>query len=822
MTEQAPPDYYFQNIIFNPKYYDNEVNNNITIYEANNTYLKKPINTGLVNSVLTLTNTTTKEMQWTSPAVAITNYVNYDSGTSSLISNVSGTPTTITSINTTGTLQSRGLTIKNASNVDVSTITIAGAITGTSLSAGTGTISTSGAINGGAITGTSLSGGNGLISTTNLLQSRGLTVKNTSNADVCTISNLGALVCTSIQNNNNTLNCGNITSGTINSGAINANANLIETTGNIQSRGLTIKNVSNTNVLTISNVGNINVSGAYSGANYIYTSSGDIQTASGDIYTNTGELRSRRLVIKNTSDAIVATISNLGALVCTSIQNNNNTLNCGNITSGSINSGAINANANLIETTGNLQSRGLAIKNASNVDVATISNLGALVCTSIQNNNNTLNCGNITSGSINSGAINTNNNNINIGSGSLTASSGYVNCAVVNCSTGLNYTGGQITAYGAFMYLDGLYANGLSTGVICERFVCGGINNCKVQGIICQGDIAVKSTLTGPITASILSNGLISTTGAVNSVTINTTGLITAGSINSGSGLIETTGNLQSRGLIIKNTSNANVATISNTGELVCSSLNSSSGLIQTTGNVRSRGLTIRNTLNTDVATISNLGALDCKSVNSSSGLIQTTGHIQSRGLIIQNATPSTIASIGIDGAITCTSVNAGFGSLTGLRLNAQDIEIIPAVITNTAYVGYTYSVNSTTINYNSGTTRAIDLNNSNLIDGANYLVRYQVLINSGTTSRALTSIAHGLTNTGSAVSSVNTIKYEPGCWTYEKLNSGAEVINDRLFQGSFFYRYNSANAYTVACVLSFTVTGSLSLTVSATAIRII
>ena len=822
MTEKPVPDFTFQNLIFNPAYYDNEVNNNITIYEANNTYLKKPINTGLVNSVLTLINTTTKEMQWTSPAVAITNYVNYDSGTSSLISNVSGTPTTITSINTTGTLQSRGLTIKNASNVDVSTITIAGAITGTSLSAGTGTISTSGAINGGAITGTSLSGGNGLISTTNLLQSRGLTVKNTSNADVCTISNLGALVCTSIQNNNNTLNCGNITSGTINSGAINANANLIETTGNIQSRGLTIKNVSNTNVLTISNVGNINVSGAYSGANYIYTSSGDIQTASGDIYTNTGELRSRRLVIKNTSDAIVATISNLGALVCTSIQNNNNTLNCGNITSGSINSGAIN----------------------------------------------------------------TNNNNINIGSGSLTASSGYVNCAVVNCSTGLNYTGGQITAYGAFMYLDGLYANGLSTGVICERFVCGGINNCKVQGIICQGDIAVKSTLTGPITASILSNGLISTTGAVNSVTINTTGLITAGSINSGSGLIETTGNLQSRGLIIKNTSNANVATISNTGELVCtsiqnnnntlncgnitsgsinsgainananliettgnlqsrgliikntsnvdvatisntgalvcSSLNSSSGLIQTTGNVRSRGLTIRNTLNTDVATISNLGALDCKSVNSSSGLIQTTGHIQSRGLIIQNATPSTIASIGIDGAITCTSVNAGFGSLTGLRLNAQDIEIIPAVITNTAYVGYTYSVNSTTINYNSGTTRAIDLNNSNLIDGANYLVRYQVLINSGTTSRALTSIAHGLTNTGSAVSSVNTIKYEPGCWTYEKLNSGAEVINDRLFQGSFFYRYDSANAYTVACVLSFTVTGSLSLTVSATAIRII
>ena len=51
----------------------------------------------------------------------------------------------------------------------------------------------------------------------------------------------GALVCTTIQTNNNTLNCGNITSGTINSGSINANSNLIETTGNLQSRGLTIK-----------------------------------------------------------------------------------------------------------------------------------------------------------------------------------------------------------------------------------------------------------------------------------------------------------------------------------------------------------------------------------------------------------------------------------------------------------------------------------------------------------------------------------------------------------------------------------------------------
>jgi len=93
MTEQAPPEYLpFIGIQFNPAYYEQEIDNNITEYEANNTYLKKPINqnTGLINSVLTLTNTTTKEMQWTTPPTVITNYTNYDIVNKNLISNVSG------------------------------------------------------------------------------------------------------------------------------------------------------------------------------------------------------------------------------------------------------------------------------------------------------------------------------------------------------------------------------------------------------------------------------------------------------------------------------------------------------------------------------------------------------------------------------------------------------------------------------------------------------------------------------------------------------------------------------------------------------------
>ena len=99
MTEKPVPDFTFQNLIFNPAYYDNEINNNITKYEANNEFLKKPINqsTGLVNSVLTLTNTTTKEMQWTTPTV-VNDYVRYTPSTYELSRVLNDTPTTITSL----------------------------------------------------------------------------------------------------------------------------------------------------------------------------------------------------------------------------------------------------------------------------------------------------------------------------------------------------------------------------------------------------------------------------------------------------------------------------------------------------------------------------------------------------------------------------------------------------------------------------------------------------------------------------------------------------------------------------------------------------
>ena len=101
-------------------------------------------------------------------------------------------------------------------------------------------------------------------------------------------------------------------------------------------------------------------------------------------------------------------------------------------------------------------------------------------------------------------------------------------------------------------------------------------------------------------------------------------------------------------------------------------------------------------------------------------------------------------------------------------------------------------------------------------------MIKYDILINSGTTSRSLTSITHGLSNSGSTLTTVNTIKYEPQCCTNMRLNTGTEIINDRLYQGTVFFKYDSANAYTIFSVLNFSGTGTVTLDITFTAIRII
>ncbi len=201
-----------------------------------------------------------------------------------------------------------------------------------------------------------------------------------------------------------------------------------------------------------------------------------------------------------------------------------------------------------------------------------------------------------------------------------------------------------------------------------------------------------------------------------------------------------------------------------------------------------------------------NIGPLTCTSLNATAGLIETTGEVKSRSLTIQNATTLTTASISTAGYITCTTVNATLGSLIGYRLNTHDVEIIPSVVTNTAYVGYTYSANKTITAYpsNNITFQPFVSIDDNMINNANYLVRFSVRLNSGTTSRNLTSIEYGITNTGSTSLSATGFAYEPSCWNYQKLNPGTEVITNRIFQGSGFFRFITGNAYTFCAVVSF------------------
>ena len=546
MSYDNPPLYYFNGINFNPSFFS-EIDNNITQSEGDNRYLEKPINqsTGLLNSVLTLTNTTTKETSWTTPATAITNYVNYNNTSKNLISNVSGTPTTITDLimsasigastpqkfilpsNTSTAQLDSILTLSDISTkqttwtpkptaltdyVDYNdvkdtliryNINILGPETITDLVIG----SIGSHISQKFILPSNTSTGvvNSVLTLTNTTtrETQWITIPtqissyvNYNNANSNLISNVSGTptTITSISIS------GLLTTGNINSGAIDANSNLIQTTGNIQSRGLAIKNTSNVDVATISNLGAIVATSLNSG-------SGLVQT--------TGSLQSRGLTIKNTSNVDVATISNLGAIVATSL----------------------NSGSGLVQTTGSLQSRGLTIKNTSNVDVATISNLGALSCTTITTNNNNLNCGSgaISGGALSCNSITTNNNTFTSGTGSITggalscttittnnntinAGTGSISSGSINAGSGLIQTTGNLQSRGLIIQDASLNTNCSigSNGAI----VASSVDSTVYNGLYYESKPANTGTLT---------LGIFNTSGNIDILPNNTSGNINIG-----------------------------------------------------------------------------------------------------------------------------------------------------------------------------------------------------------------------------------------------------------------------------------------------------
>ena len=159
------------------------------------------------------------------------------------------------------------------------------------------------------------------------------------------------------------------------------------------------------------------------------------------------------------------TISNAGALTCTTIQTNGNTINCG-----PINSGALTCTT--IQTNGNPINCGLI-------------NSGALTCTTIQTNGNTIICGYISSDS-----ISCSNTLIvtKIVGGSSTSAPGTnaVVCGGRNntASGNLSFVGGG--GYDGYYSLVGNIASGQASSVLgglnniasnMASSICGGISN---------------------------------------------------------------------------------------------------------------------------------------------------------------------------------------------------------------------------------------------------------------------------------------------------------------------------------------------------------
>ena len=95
MSVENPPTYNFNGINFNPSFYID--NNTITKEEVTNGYIKNPINnsTGLVNNILTLTNTSPIQTSWMSSPTQISDYVRFNPTTNDLSRLLNGSASTI-------------------------------------------------------------------------------------------------------------------------------------------------------------------------------------------------------------------------------------------------------------------------------------------------------------------------------------------------------------------------------------------------------------------------------------------------------------------------------------------------------------------------------------------------------------------------------------------------------------------------------------------------------------------------------------------------------------------------------------------------------
>ena len=809
MTTQAKPKFE-KTTFFNSSFYDIEINNNITKQEASNTYLEKPINqsTGLLNSVLTLTNTTTKETSWTTPATAITNYVNYNNTSKNLISNVSGTPTTITDLIMSDSIGAstpqKFILPSNTSTAQLDSI-----LTLSNISTKQTTWTPK------------------PIVLTDYVDYND--VKDTLiryNINILGPETITDLVIGSIGSNisQKFILPSNTSTGVVNSVLTLTNISTRETSWTTPATAVTnYVNYNNTSKNLISNV------------------SGTPTTITDLIMSDSiGASTPQKFILpSNTSTAqldSILTLSNISTkqttwtpkpIVLTDYVDYND-----------VKDTLIRYNINIL--------------GPETITDLVIGSIGSNISQKFILPSNT------STGVVNSVLTLTNISTRETQWLTIpTQISSYVNYNNANSTLISNVSGTPTT----ITSINGGTITGTSLNV------SGSIDGGNITGTSLSAGTGLIST-----TGSLQSRGLaIKNTSNADVATISNLGAIIATSLNSGSGLVQTTGNLQSRGLAIKNTSNADVATISNLGAIIATSLNSGSGLVQTTGNLQSRGLTIKNTSNVDVATISNLGAIIATSLNSGSGLVQTTGNLQSRGLTIKNTSNVDVATISNLGAISCTTItsnnntiNAGTSSVSGGTIlssvynsgapsSALDIggnQVAGQIsignnLTRTGAVNICTLTSNNAINIgNSSTTQQLNINRpirlpglvytngqeigytqnnavffsgptgnpvvpntrmntsitaTNLINNANYMIKYSLLIIPQANFN-VSRFQYGLYDTGYMISLSQNNSVLSGTATTIRFDTS----DTYTYSGSGFFKYDSTKTYNLSFTMGF------------------
>ncbi len=785
MTTQAKPLFYFNNIIFNTSYFDTEIDKslkNYVNYDPTNTKLisnvnyiptditsltlttigqndtinnqfNLPTNTFEANpkSILQLVNNTSRNTQWVTPATVITDYVNYSNP--NLISNVSGTPTTITdlvmsasigsstaqkfilpsnsSTATTNSVLTINATTKattwtvipqisNYTNYDNTAKTLISNVSGTPTTITDLAVSKIGATNAQIFSlptnTSSVSAGqilsilNASTKTTQWINSPPIInnymsyntstnqIINNVSGTTTTISglNIGNLTCNAIDTQNSTINCGG---GDVNAGTITASVNLVSTGG---------ASVSGLSSLT----GGIIINAVN---DYKFASTGAIRgtTINGTILSASTQLTTSTInPFSPTSEVNFCNIQT-GIINIASATNRTGSINIGTgLTTGS---GDVNIGSNNLST------------GTQNVNI-----------------NRPLTCK----------SINTQSSDVNCGTGLITCGGATING---NLSTGT----GNIT--GGILFINGIGVNGNNTDVL------GNIN--LGTGNLKCGVMISNSISTGAVNAG---SSLIQTTGGLQSNYADILGIVynkgivvrdstytteMASIINTGWITCKNTDIAQtmySRGIEIRNASNTASLTVDTNGNLNTPG-NINCALIDVGNTVYCRYLAVRDVGNTlDIIKLNQNGTIDCNIVkttvvqcpfyesnptNSGSidiGIFNTTGNLN----IFQNNTTG--------------NINIGNGGLIGVsqKINIKrPMTIHYLTPQDYSYLGGTQAVTNFSLEVPNNSVKTIGTITD--VPGGNYMIFYSVSYTFLLSTKTFTLQQYGITSTLDSFSTI-------------------------------------------------------------------